>query len=101
MTTGFQSPAVGYEDNELDLNKLLIKHPFATVFMWMDSCKYQNMGIYRGDLLIIDRAHAITPNSLVVYAQEGEFRLGRFYSIGSEAIITGVVIHVIHKVKET
>lgn len=100
MTTGFQSPAVGYEDNGLDLNRLLVKHPFATVFMWIDSCRYQRMGIYNGDLLVIDRARKIVPNSLVVYSQDGEFRLGRFYSISSEATVTGVVVHVIHKVRE-
>lgn len=100
MTTGFQSPAVGYEDNGLDLNRLLVKHPFATVFMWIDSQRYERMGIFNGDLLIIDRARKVIPNSLVVYSQEGEFRLGRFYSIDSEAVVTGVVIHVIHKVRE-
>lgn len=101
MTTGFQSPAVGYEDNGLDLNRLLVKHPFATVFMWIDSSKYRNMGIYNGDLLVIDRAKEILPNSLVVYAQDGEFHLGRFYSIASEAVVTGAVINVIHKVKDS
>lgn len=100
MTTGFQSPAVGYEDKTLNLNTLLVKHPLATVFMKIDSRKYMHMGIFDGDLLIIDRAKTVHPNSLVVYAQNGEFLLGRFYSISSEATVTGVVVHVIHTVKE-
>lgn len=100
MNTGFQSPATGYEDNGLDLNKLLVKHPLATVFMWVDSNRYRKMGIFEGDLLVIDRARKIVPTSLVVYAQDGQFSMGRVYSIDSEAVITGAVVHVIHKVKD-
>lgn len=101
MITGFPSPAQGYEDRTIDLNSLLIKHPAATVFMTVDTNRYTNMGIYYGDLLTIDRAKRINENSLVVYESDGQFVLGRVYNIKSEVIITGVITHVIHTVKET
>jgi len=100
MTTGFPSPAQGYEDKTFDLNALCIKHPSATVFMIVDTDRYKSMCIFNGDLLIIDRARRITPNSLVVYESEGQFVIGRVCRIKGEAVITGVVIHVIHTVKE-
>ena len=101
MITGFPSPAQGYESKTIDLNTVLIAHPSATVFMQIESSRYQNMGIYDGDLLIIDRARPIHPNSLVVYESEGHFVLGRVFNIKQETIITGAITHVIHTVKES
>ncbi len=105
MITGFPSPAQGYESKTIDLNSYLIRHPSATVFMKIDNSHYTHMGIYNGDLLIIDRAKKINSNSLVVYESEGHFVLGRVFNIQSNAqsdvIITGAVTHVIHTVKET
>ena len=101
MITGFPSPAQGYEDKSIDLNRLLIKHPAATVFMTISSTRFTNMGIYEGDLLVIDRAKQVTPNSLVVYESEGHFTLGRVFNIKSESITTGSIVHVIHTVKES
>ncbi|MBP5793112.1 MAG: hypothetical protein J6W46_05645 [Spirochaetaceae bacterium] len=99
MTTGFPSPAQGYESSSIDLNAYMIKHPAATVFMQIESSRYTRMGIYNGDLLVIDRALKITRNSLVVYELDGRFVLGRVYNIKGEAYITGTVTHVIHTVR--
>ena len=104
MITGFPSPAQGYEQKGIDFNSILIRHPAATVIMKIESSNYTRMGIYNGDILIIDRAKRILPNSLVVYESEGHFVLGRVFNIkrnpDSETIITGAITHVIHTVKE-
>ena len=100
MITGFPSPAQGYEDIRFDLNTLYIKHPAATVFMTVDTDRYHKMCIFNGDLLIIDRAKSLTPNSLVVYESGGEFVIGRVCNIKAEAQITGAIINVIHTVRE-
>ena len=100
MITGFPSPAQGYEHNGIDLNSYMIKHPSATVFMRIESSRYTRMGIYNGDLLVIDRAKKLNQNSLVVYESEGHFTLGRVFNIKGECIITGAVTYVIHAVKE-
>lgn len=100
MITGFPSPAQGYEEKTLNLNALLVQHPSSTFFMRVDSSHYTRMGIYDGDLLIIDRAKAINPNSLIVYESHGEFVLGRAFNIREECVITGSIIYVIHKVRE-
>lgn len=101
MITGFPSPAQGYEHKGINLNSILIQHPSATYFMQVSSSRYVGMGIFNGDILIVDRAKKITPNSLVVYEADGEFVLGRVFKIHSEAIITGSIVYVIHKVRET
>lgn len=101
MITGFPSPAQGYEASGIDLTSTLIKHPAATVFMRIESNSYTRMGIYNGDLLIIDRAKKVLPKSLVVYESGGQFVLGRAFNIKEESYITGVITYVIHKVKES
>lgn len=103
MITGFPSPDQGYEQKGIDFNTILIKHPSATVVMKIESSNYTGMGIFNGDILIIDRAKRITPNSLVVYESEGHFVLSRVYKIKKsleDTIVTGAVTHVIHTVKE-
>ena len=99
MITGFPSPAQGYEDKTIDLNSLLIKHPSATVFMQIDTNRYNRMGIYYGDLLTIDRSLPVKMESLVVFEADGEFQLGRVFQLSQETVICGVITHVIHTVK--
>ena len=69
--------------------------------MRIDSSRYVSMGIYDGDLLIIDRAKPVTKNSLVVYESEGQFVIGRAFTVKKGAVITGAVTNVIHTVKES
>lgn len=99
MITGFPSPAQGYEDKTIDLNSLVVKHPAATVFMQIDTNRYNNMGIYYGDLIVIDRSLTIRPESLVVFEADGEFQLGRVFRQKQEIVICGVITHVLHTVK--
>ena len=100
MITGFPSPAQGYEQKGIDLNSILIRHPSATFFMQVASSHYTRMGIFDGDLLIVDRAKKIGSSSLVVYERDGRFVLGRVCNIRGEAVITGSIVYVIHRVKE-
>lgn len=100
MVTGFPSPAQGYEDKKFDLNSLFIKHPSATIFMIVDTDRYKCIGIYKDDLLIIDRAKKLNSKSLVVYEKNGQFVIGRVCQIKAEAFVTGAIIHVIHTVKD-
>ena len=101
MITGFPSPAQGYEDKCIDLNSLMVKHPSATVFMKIDSDRYVHMGIYNGDLIVVDRSLNVTKESYVVYEYLGEFHLGRAGNIKTETLICGVITHVIHTVKNS
>lgn len=100
MITGFPSPAQGYEEKKIDLNEQLISHPAATFFMRIATDRYNRMGIYNEDLLIVDRAKKLNEKSLVVYESEGNFVMGRVQDIHETTLITGAVVYVIHKVRE-
>jgi len=69
-TTGYASPAQGYEEEGIDLNRLLIRNPPATIYVRLDSNDVEDLGLVRGTLLVVDRS--ITPynlRSILILAQ--------------------------------
>jgi DNA polymerase V len=72
-TTGFASPAQGYEEETIDLNRLLIHNPPATYFGRLETDGMKTFGIPKGSLLIVDRSVSPFPNSFVLIRHEGEF----------------------------
>jgi len=72
-TTGFASPAQGYEEQGIDLNRLLIHTPPATYFCRLETDSMEALGLPQGSLLIVDRSINPIPNSFVMIRHEGEF----------------------------
>jgi len=70
-TTGFASPAQGYEEQIIDLNRLLVSNPPATYFLRMQSAEMEKLGLPQGSLLIVDRSKDPVNNSLVLLRHEG------------------------------
>ena len=115
---GFPSPATDYIEDDVDLNTHLIKNAPATFIIRVQGKSMTNVGIYDGDLLIVDRS--INPkNSSTVIANVNEELVVKtliknkdinYLTSGSkntsdkinltanpEIIIWGVVTYVIHK----
>ena len=68
---GFPSPATDYIEDDVDLNTHLIKNAPATFIIRVQGKSMANVGIYDGDLLIVDRS--INPkNSSTVIANVNE-----------------------------
>jgi len=55
--TGFESPAAEYGQLGLSLDELLVVHPSATFIGIAKGDSMQGVGIFYGDLLIVDRAN--------------------------------------------
>ena len=72
-TTGFASPAQGYENSTIDLNGLLIKNPPATFFFRLESGDMARLGLAKGSLLVVDRSMNPMPDDFVLIAHEGHF----------------------------
>lgn len=71
--SGFESPAAEYSQLAFDLDELLIEHPSATFIARACGDSMQGVGIYDGDILIIDR-HVTPSNQDVIVANlNGEF----------------------------
>ena len=115
---GFPSPATDYIEDDIDLNSHLITNAPATFIIRVQGKSMTNVGIYDGDLLIVDKS--INPKNfstvianvneeLVVktlikskginYLTSGSKNtLDRINLINNpEIIIWGVVTYVIHK----
>ncbi len=59
---GFPSPATDYIEDDVDLNHHLIKNSPATFIIRVQGKSMNSVGIYDGDLLIVDRS--INPKNL-------------------------------------
>jgi len=113
---GFPSPATDYIEDDVDLNTHLIKNAPATFIIRVQCKSMANVGIYDGDLLIVDRS--INPkNSSTVIANVNEELVVKTFIKGKNnnylasgpnkielsenpnVIIWGVVTYVIHKLQ--
>jgi DNA polymerase V len=79
VPAGFPSPAEDYAEGPLDLNQHLIRHPAATFFVRVKGDSMTGVGIYSGDLLIVDRAVTPTSGSIVIAVVDGELTIKRFH----------------------
>jgi len=53
---GFPSPATDYVEDDIDLNAHLIKNIPSTFLIRVQGKSMNNVGIYNGDLLVVDRS---------------------------------------------
>ena len=116
--SGFPSPATDYIEDDIDLNTHLITNAPATFIIRVQGKSMVNVGIYDGDLLIVDKS--LNPNNFsTVIANVNEELVVKtlikskeinYLTSGSkntsdrinltdnpEIIIWGVVTYVIHK----
>jgi|SRR5665213_886854 len=118
VQAGFPSPAEDYRAKSLDLNKELMKNPFATYAFRVIGDSMIDVGIHSGDIVIVNKAEDNKEGKLVVAGINGGWVIKRYSSKGpkvlllsenpnhkpieikefDELIIFGVVFHVIHAV---
>jgi DNA polymerase V len=77
VPAGFPSPAADYQEDKLDLNKHLVKHPVATFFVRVAGDSMIGAGIHCGDLLIVDRSLEPKDKSVVIAVVDGEMTVKR------------------------
>lgn len=73
VPAGFPSPADDFVERRLSLDEHLIQHKESTFFMRVAGHSMRGLGIYDGDLLIVDRSLPATHGCVVVAVIEGEF----------------------------
>jgi len=77
IAAGFPSPADDHQEDSLDLNEHLVKHPAATFFVRVEGDSMTGAGIHHGDLLVVDRALEPRPGHIVVAVVNGELTVKR------------------------
>lgn len=112
-TTGFPNPAKDYDLTPLDLNSHLITHPSSTFIMRVEGIGLAKAGIFKNDLVIVDRSITPTNNTPVVATLDNEFKIAIYLELDQrkylwrnklivpdeDSSIWGVVIHTIHSYK--
>ena len=114
---GFPSPATDYVEEDVDLNIHLIKNAPATFIIRAQGKSMSNVGIYDGDLLIVDKSLRPRNLSIVIanvndelvvksfikeknlqFLSSGSKNLDDkiFINPSSDIFIWGVVTYVIH-----
>ena len=76
--TGFGAAADDYMERGIDLNEQLIKNKPATFFMRVMSNAMKNAGIFKGDVVIVDRSVKATNGKVVIATLGGEMLIRRF-----------------------
>ena len=71
--SGFESPAAEYKELSLTLGQLIIRHPNATFIGQAVGQSMQGIGIFDGDILIVDRSLTVKNGDVVVAIYNGCF----------------------------
>ena len=71
--TGFASPAKDYAQLELSLDEFLVEHPSSTFLGRASGHSMENVGIFDGDILIVDRFLEVQNMDVIVANLNGEF----------------------------
>lgn len=73
VPAGFPSPADDYIEGRLSLDEHLIRHKESTFFMRVAGDSMVGLGIFDGDLLVVDRAMPANHGCVVIAVVDGEF----------------------------
>lgn len=97
---GFPNPAAERGRTPLSLDTLLIRSPSSTHFFRVRGHHWHSIGIYDGDIAVVDRSRTPVPGKVVVAITDtGELHLGRWGEIRLEQL-WGVVVATIRQFNE-
>ena len=85
---GFPSPATDYIEEDVDLNIHLIKNVPATFIIRVQGKSMTNVGIYDGDLLVVDKSLKPKNFSTVVANVHDELVVKNFVKTKDEQFLT-------------
>ncbi len=94
---GFPNPATDTNIISLSLEKLLIKHPSSTFFMQLSGNTWEAIGIFDGDIAIVDKSLEPQKTDTVVWWDVDEFRVSKYGRLPEKMAPWGVVTSIIHR----
>jgi hypothetical protein len=99
MHAGFPNAADDSRLRALDLNTLLIERPNSTFHFRVAGKHWEGIGIFDGDIALVDRALDALSNDLVVWWHNDTFAISPYNRLPRNAMVWGVVISTIHQWK--
>lgn len=73
--TGFPSPCSDYAEASLDLNAYLVRHQSASFYFTVETEEMSQIGIYKGDKILVDRSIDAEAGHIVIAVIENEYLL--------------------------
>jgi DNA polymerase V len=70
-------PCTGLRRKELDLNELCIRRRASTFFVRASGNSMQDLGLFDGDVMVVDRAEEAAHHDIVIAEVDGEFTVKR------------------------
>ena len=77
VEAGFPSPADNYVEQRLDIKKYLVKNSEATFFVKATGESMTDIGIFPGDILVVDKSIKPKHNSIIIISIDGELTVKR------------------------
>ncbi|PZO41745.1 MAG: DNA polymerase V [Pseudanabaena frigida] len=77
VAAGFPAHTEDYVDDNIDLNRHLVKHPDATFLVRVVGESMKDAGIHPNDMLIVDRSIEVTNGQVVIAVVNGELTVKR------------------------
>ncbi len=84
---GFPSPADDYLDRPLDFNELLVQHPAATFAVRISGESMTGVGLFPGDIAVVDRSVKVTNGCIVLALIDGEFTIKRYCQVDGGIVL--------------
>lgn len=72
VSAGFPSPAADFVEKSLDLNEFCVPHPAATFYVRAQGDSMVDVGIFSGDVLVVDRSITARHEDIVIACLHGE-----------------------------
>jgi len=72
VQSGFASPVDDYREHGLDLHSLMVQHPASTYFARAEGPSMIKLGIFDGDLLVVNRSLEVMQGDIVVAVLDSE-----------------------------
>jgi DNA polymerase V len=98
--TGFPNPGADARLHGLDINRLLVQNSTSTFLMRISGTNWQHLGIFHGDITVIDRSLHARINDLVVWHCGGDFAISERNRMRPDAVMWGVVTATIHQFRK-
>lgn len=87
IQAGFPSPADDFSEGMLDLNTHLIKNKAATFFVRVTGDSMTGVGIFPGDILVVDRSLSQNSGKIVIAVLNGEMTVKRLKQKGNTVLL--------------
>jgi DNA polymerase V len=87
IAAGFPSPAEDYREPPLDFNELLIEQPAATFAVRISGDSMVGVGLFAGDIAIVNRALSPMSGAIIIALVQGEFTIKRYTTSRGQIIL--------------